>query len=932
MKNVKSDNFWSDSALRGFLGEIKRRHGVVDTLALPNMRDLPPVRIESLFVQPLIANELVSPSSSPSTWPSGETLFDAFNNNSRLILLGDPGSGKTTLANWLSWRLASGLTAPLPESLSGKIPLPCVLREMPQSIFRMNATILDLAVCIAAHLLDEKTAEQIKEKLSKYVSNGQYVLILDGVDEIPSAHREIVAQWIQEATTKDAVVLATSRVVGYEDFPVHRPNFGLQEKTKQDESANLFSQHILELDSLIALPVKDEQGVGFGMMKDFLKEGWRRKEWASIKYLMPFDQKRIGAFVENWYLQRSGSESEARKRAEDLMFALGESDVTSELARTPNLLSLMAIVHRERAHLPDGKALLYKEIANAYINTIDEYRKIGSDDASVNFGWETRESWIAYVGFQMQLIRSENISAFERSGVLATEDQVLNWLTIAMAKSGVSQTQLSAREFLKWVARRSGLLLPKGEGRFAFVHLSFQEYFCARFMASKIVSPSFIKNSENESEITRKKIFEWSRNIVWHESLVYLFELISGERDSEWGEDLAEVTFGSIGDETDFIFAKASLATRILADRHVTISSERKRTFAQRSTKAAISEWNTKWSSEKPKILPVLAANKFAVICIDGDEAFVWNKFPAMNDLPIDIEKNLDIVFLVSSKPIDSNYLRKLTKLRLLEFHGVRLDSVDFVEKFECLQQLNISQTGIDDISILKSLKSIENLDLSENPIANLTPIRKLSTLRSLSLKDTLVGSVVALKELKNLETLYLSRTKVRNLAPVSNLKSLRTISISGTGIRDISALRELPNLVVLIAESVNLKDYTPLLDMTSLQFLALDNVASIDKVVLSRLSNLEFLTLSHNDLDDISFLSNLQSLIELDISNTGVIDISCLAKLTNLIRLNISNTNVTDVSALSGLVSLRQLNIKNCPIADISMLEPDEKNLSIIS
>lgn len=34
--------------------------------------------------------------------------------------------------------------------------------------------------------------------------------------------------------------------------------------------------------------------------------------WAQIRYLLPFDQTRIEAFVANWYRQRCGSDTEAR--------------------------------------------------------------------------------------------------------------------------------------------------------------------------------------------------------------------------------------------------------------------------------------------------------------------------------------------------------------------------------------------------------------------------------------------------------------------------------------------------------------------------------------------------------------------------------------------------------------------------------------------
>lgn len=74
----------------------------------------------------------------------------------------------------------------------------------------------------------------------------------------------------------------------------------------------------------------------------------------------------------------------------------------------------MAIVHRERAHLPDGKALLYDETANAYINTIDSQRKIEPGDALAPFGWRKRKVWLARVGFEMQQRRSAEAQKREK--------------------------------------------------------------------------------------------------------------------------------------------------------------------------------------------------------------------------------------------------------------------------------------------------------------------------------------------------------------------------------------------------------------------------------------------------------------------------------------------------------------------------------------
>lgn len=534
---------WDDLSLRRYLSEVATRMGTVEILALDSMRDLPRIRIETIYVPPLLAAQQVNPESDLSNWPQGQSLLDALEEHRRLVVLGDPGGGKTTLANWLAWRLSAGLSTPLPAFLEDRVPLPCLLRELSPEVFAENVPLTGLVAPIAQRLLGERTSEELKANLRARVEAGKYVLILDGVDEIPVAARKVVQAWVREASLQDACVLATSRIVGYDDLPIDRNEFpfgrspervgeygfGLELQRPRvfgtaafhsvmAKPANLSisARELLLLEELrrtsllaelesrveestLRSPLAkwkpqvdewthrnrmpdNERGGTSGVDKpriDFdeewlvlgkaLAERHQPATWAVRRYLMPFDDARIAAFATNWYSQRCRSEIEARAKAADLVASVSRHAITLHLARTPNLLTLMAVVHRERADLPDGKALLYDEIANAYINTIDSSRKLAAGpDRLAHHGWKERKGWLAYVGFQMQVRRSEGD---QQSGILVSESEVCGWLAERMEKSGIAEAGAAARDYLGWVARRSGLLLPRGEGLYAFVHL-----------------------------------------------------------------------------------------------------------------------------------------------------------------------------------------------------------------------------------------------------------------------------------------------------------------------------------------------------------------------------------------------------------------------------------------------------------------------------
>ncbi len=601
--------------------------------------------------------------------------------------------------------------------------------------------------------------------------------------------RKVVAEWLRQAHAQDAVVLATSRIVGYDDWKIDHP---------------------------MPEPLDFDRPVG-GLIRQLAPQP-DAESWAALRYLLPFDPPRIAAFVENWYRQRCASEQEVRQKSSDLLASIAQSDTTQQLARTPNLLSMMAIVHRERAHLPDGKALLYEEIANAYINTIDQQRKILPNDALAPYVWKARKGWLAYIAFQMQLRRSNEDND---AGVLVAEADVLAWLTEAMRLSGVAQPEATAAEYLRWVARRSGLLLPRGAGRYAFVHLSFQEYFCACHLSTRIVSPAFVRDKlKPDEQVTKAALAKWGEDSLWRETLVNLFELLSAEQDADWIDDLTGIVFGAFEEEIQFdrtLDARPDLAGRLIQDRHVRLGDAWPDRLASRCCRRAM---------------------------LDSVSDLVWQ---VVVQFGYAAELNDDFV----------------PTPKLLTVVAKQTGVIDLAALADCpaLRYCRLSDTAVSDLYSLAGLNNLEALLLNRTKVSDLSPLAGLSNLKLLALGGTTVSNLDPLAALSNLQILDLNETKVSDLHSLAGLSSLRTLALDRTRVSDLRPLAGLINLQTLFLNKTEISDLAPLAELRKLRFLDLSDTNVFQLNPLENLSNLRWLLINNTNVTDTYGLAHLTKL-----------------------------------------------------------------------
>jgi formylglycine-generating enzyme required for sulfatase activity len=229
-----------------------------------------------------------------------------------ILILGDPGSGKTThLKRVLLYCLRKG---------PAEIGLPADILP----VFLPLRNLQDLEKGLDAFIENELDSPHLKTPPGfgrRMLGRGNLLYLLDGLDEVADlTQRERVARWIVAAQEADP----TSRFVVTCRFAGYSPGVHL--------------------------------GAAFLEM-----------------HLRPLTEEQVAAFVHNWYrvvekglaVDPDQAEGLAREKAENLIARLQEEDFRArrvfELTRNPLLLANICLVHRHRGALPQKRARLYEE-------------------------------------------------------------------------------------------------------------------------------------------------------------------------------------------------------------------------------------------------------------------------------------------------------------------------------------------------------------------------------------------------------------------------------------------------------------------------------------------------------------------------------------------------------------------------------------------
>jgi len=370
--------------------------------------------------------------------------------NQRLILLGDPGSGKSTFVNHLAFCLAMHRLEPenswlthltgWPEGETDLLPVLVTLRDFGHwAGLQPDATRAPVGSFLE-HRLAEWDLSDFAASLHAALHQGRAIVFFDGLDEIPTgiqrtAVRDAVAEFAR--TYAKARIIVTCRTLSYQN-----PDWQLP------------------------------------------------KERFPAFELAPFTKEKIEHFIAAWYAELADLGAVQREDVDGLVAHLQTAVQRPDIARlapNPLLLTVMALVHTYHGRLPETRALLYEECTNLLLWRWEGLKGEGQaglrallDEAGLQDVDLRRVLWaLAYAAHQ------GNGAAEETMADISEET-----LWKALRRLHPQQSLDWADRVVAQIKERAGLLVERKPGIYTFPHRTFQEYLACSHLSVQVDFPA----------------------------------------------------------------------------------------------------------------------------------------------------------------------------------------------------------------------------------------------------------------------------------------------------------------------------------------------------------------------------------------------------------------------------------------------------------
>jgi transcriptional regulator with XRE-family HTH domain len=409
------------------------------------------------------------------------TMINALEKHPHVVLLGGPGSGKSTAMRYLAWSHAVANLSNAPESMwllrEQPVPFRIILRQL--SAARVKHPEYDFLTYTSEVLLKQGGCEINQEMFRRLLERRGMLLLFDGIDEVATLAER--SQMIEEI----------------ENFALNYPGNRI---------------------------VVTSRPVGYDLAR--FTGGWFVH--ADIQ---TFDNEQIRQFLERWYQYVLGLGASIPQEELEEMKVLYETLTKNErlhkLAENPLLLSVITELHRYEK-LPDRRIEIYDECARLLL---EKWANIKGTDLrwkDICMGRFDQFACVAFLGMVLHertqdKLDNKNQKSKENSTDVSgkfLQREIERFIKEQNLITEVTKQRREAERFLALMQEEAGLIVERGKGEdgeelYGFIHQTFQEYFAAMDVYERYAQ-------EDDPEVISEFLREHLHDPHWQEVILLL--------------------------------------------------------------------------------------------------------------------------------------------------------------------------------------------------------------------------------------------------------------------------------------------------------------------------------------------------------------------------------------------------------------------------
>lgn len=345
------------------------------------------------------------------------TLEKALNDFNKLVVLGDPGSGKSTILKHLAYNICSN--RPIESQFSDLVPVIIKGSEFAKYVSSTSKNLSEYII----DQIDKKFELLFTQKLE----NNQLLVLVDGIDEINITNlRHTVVNRINAfiAQYPEIKIIVSSRIVGYKETRL-----------------NGYFNHL---------------------------------------EVMKFGEEQIKQFITNWYLSVvSSSDNDvqnAKQTSKELFNSIRQNKSVLNMASNPLLVTIITLIHYQGGTLPERRASLYDIATSTFLENWVRQRETQRNS---NFDKETLISILAPISYYIHQKFTTGLITESKLKELFKKEyrNIYPYQNPREESKDLKEIIDFLREDAGFLFEKG--LNENEESMFGFVHQTFQEYFTA---------------------------------------------------------------------------------------------------------------------------------------------------------------------------------------------------------------------------------------------------------------------------------------------------------------------------------------------------------------------------------------------------------------------------------------------------------------------